>query len=226
MQRTFGLFLCAICLILSAGCTNNRQGTDLPESETSRLAESVPPTDNKPQKADTKATDVFNVRLKTSKGDIVVEVHPEWAPKGAERFRKLVESNFYDGCRFFRVLPNFMAQFGINGNPDVQKLWRNKNIPDDPRKKSNTRGMVTFAKTDLPNSRSTQVFISYGDNSRLDGQGFSPFGKVIEGMDVADAINAEYREKPDQSRVQSQGNAYLNRDFPNLDYIETATIVE
>lgn len=226
MQRTFGLLISGLCLVLAAGCTNNRQTAELPETDSPRTAESVPPTQNKPQQADKISTDVFNVRLKTSKGDIVIEVHPDWAPQGAKRFRTLVESDFYDGCRFFRVLPGFMAQFGINGDPEVQKLWRDNNIPDDPRKKSNTRGMVTFAKSSLPNSRSTQVFINYGDNSRLDSDGFAPFGKVIEGMDVADRINSKHGEKPSQAKIQSEGNAYLNREFPDLDYIETATIEE
>ena len=124
---------------------------------------------------------MFKVKFETSTGDFIVEVHREWAPIGAERFYQLVKSGFYDECRFFRVVPGFMVQFGINGDPGVQRQWEN-NITDDPVVKSNTRGFVTFA-TSGPNSRTTQIFINFGDNESLDGQGFAPFGEVIEGME-------------------------------------------
>ena len=169
--------------------------------------------------------ETFQVKLVTSKGEIVIEVTPDWAPEGAARFRELVEEHFYDDCRFFRVLPNFMAQVGINGDPQVHAKWDTKTIPDDPVIRSNRRGMVTFAKTGAPNSRSTQFFINFSGNTSLDGQGFSPFGKVVSGMDVVDKITAEYRERPQQQRIQAEGNAYLAKDFPNLDYIKTATII-
>ncbi len=167
----------------------------------------------------------FKVEFKTSKGDFVVRVEPSWAPRGAARFRGLVEAGFYDGCRFFRVVPNFMVQFGINGDPKTQKIWRDRNIPDDPRRVPNTKYRITFANSG-PNTRSTQVFINFQDNPNLDQQGFAPFGEVIEGMAVVNSINAEYGEQPDQQQIQTQGNAYLNRAFPNLDYIQSARIVE
>jgi peptidyl-prolyl cis-trans isomerase A (cyclophilin A) len=147
--------------------------------------------------------DEFRVKFETSKGDFVLQVHPSWAPRGAARFRELVEAGFYDDTRFFRVVPGFMVQFGLNGDPKVQDKWRNANLPDDPVRQSNTPGMVTYAMAG-PNTRTTQIFINYGDNSQLDGQGFSPFAQVISGMEVVRAINSEYGEQPDQGRIQSR----------------------
>jgi peptidyl-prolyl cis-trans isomerase A (cyclophilin A) len=176
------------------------------------------------------APDVFKAKFVTSKGEFVVEVHREWAPIGADRFYNLVANGFYDGCRFFRVLDDFMAQFGINGDPMVSQLWRGERIKDDPVKQSNTRGFLSYAMAG-PNSRTTQRFINYKDNSRLDGQGFAPFGKVIAGMEVVDSLYSEYGEGaprgrgPDQSLVQGKGNAFLEEYYPKLDYIETATII-
>ena len=136
------------------------------------------------------------MKLETTKGDVLIEVHPEWAPQGAQRFRELVEAKFYDGCKFFRVLDGFMAQTGINGDPAIHAKWKDRNIQDDPVKQPNTRGYVTFAKSGLPNSRSTQFFINYDDNSRLDAQGFAPFGVVVTGMDdVVDSIYSGYGEE-------------------------------
>ncbi len=168
--------------------------------------------------------DAFKVKFETTKGDFVVQVHPSWAPRGAARFRELVESGFYDGCGFFRVVPDFMVQFGINGNPEVQAKWRDAKIDDDPVTESNKKGYVTFA-TSGKNSRTAQMFINFKDNSRLDVDGFSPFGKVIEGMNVATSINSEYREQPDQGRIQYEGNQYLKSEFPRLDYIVKATVI-
>ncbi len=167
---------------------------------------------------------VYRVRFETTAGDFVVEVHRDWAPIGAQRFFELVSSGFYDECRFFRVVPDFMVQFGINGDPAIQGRWK-KNIVDDPVTQSNLPGYITFAKTGLPNSRTTQVFINYGDNSRLDADGFAPFGKVTEGMENVTAIYSGYRERPDQMAIQSSGNTYLEKAFPNLDSIRKATIV-
>lgn len=168
----------------------------------------------------------FLVKLETTKGDVVLEVHPEWAPLGAQRFRELVELGFYNDCRFFRVLPGFMAQVGICGDPERNAKWRDAEFPDDPVVESNTRGMVTFAKRGVPNSRTTQFFINFSDdNTRLDGMGFAPFAKVISGMDAIDKINAEYRERPDQQRIQNEGNAYLDKAFPGLDSIKKATVL-
>ena len=172
------------------------------------------------------ADETFLVRLETSKGNIDIEVHPAWAPKGAERFRKLVEIGFYDECRFFRVIPDFMVQVGMNGDPGLHAKWSESTINDDPVLESNLPGYVTFAKTGLPNSRSTQFFINYKNNaSSLDGQRFAPFGKVVSGMDVALSINARYRELPDQNAIRSAGNEYLKSEFPDLDFIKKASVV-
>jgi peptidyl-prolyl cis-trans isomerase A (cyclophilin A) len=156
----------------------------------------------------------------------VILVHRSWAPKGADRFYNLVKYGYFDNSRFFRVLPNFMVQFGINGDPAIQAPWREANIADEPVTQSNKRGTITFAKASMPNSRTTQVFINFRDNSGLDGQGFSPFGEVVSGMEVVDKINAEYRENPDQGLIQSRGNAYLTKEFPRLDFVKKATIVK
>jgi len=171
----------------------------------------------------------YKARFDTSKGVFVVDVRREWAPVGADRFYNLVKNGFYDENRFFRVISGFMVQFGINGNPQVSTPWRNAQIKDDPVKQSNKRGFITFA-TSGPNSRTTQVFINFGDNSRLDGMGFASFGQVSSGMNVVDQLYADYGEGapqgrgPNQGRIQGEGNAYLTRDFPNLDFVRKATI--
>jgi peptidyl-prolyl cis-trans isomerase A (cyclophilin A) len=171
----------------------------------------------------------YKARFDTSKGVFVIDVRREWAPLGADRFYNLVKNGFYDENRFFRVISGFMVQFGINGNPQVSTPWRNAQIKDDPVKQSNKRGFITFA-TSGPNSRTTQVFINFGDNSRLDGMGFASFGQVSTGMNVVDQLYADYGEGapqgrgPNQGRIQGEGNAYLTRDFPNLDFVRKATI--
>jgi peptidyl-prolyl cis-trans isomerase A (cyclophilin A) len=176
-----------------------------------------------------KAPDTYKANFDTSKGAFVVEVHREWAPNGADRFYNLVKNGFYDDIRFFRVLDNFMAQFGINGDPAIQSVWRGASLKDDPVKQSNKRGFITFA-TAGPNTRTTQVFINYKDNSSLDSQGFAAFGQVTSGMDVVDKLYKDYGEGaprgrgPEQGRLQQEGNAYLTKDFPKLDYVKTATI--
>ena len=171
----------------------------------------------------------YKARFDTSKGVFVIDVRREWAPVGADRFYNLVKNGFYDENRFFRVISGFMVQFGINGNPQVSTPWRNAQIKDDPVKQSNKRGFITFA-TSGPNSRTTQVFINFGDNSRLDGMGFASFGQVSTGMNVVDQLYSDYGEGapqgrgPNQGRIQGEGNAYLTRDFPNLDFVRKATI--
>ena len=171
----------------------------------------------------------FNANFDTSKGLFVITVHRDWAPNGADRFYNLVKNGFFDNTRFFRVIPNFMVQFGISGDPALNTKWRVARIPDDKPAQSNTRGMVTFA-TSGPNARTTQVFINFKNNSRLDALGFAPFGKVVSGMNVVDALNGEYGEGapdgrgPDQMRLQTEGNAYLAKDFPRMDFIKKATI--
>jgi len=175
------------------------------------------------------APPTYKVKFETSKGNFVVEVHRDWAPKGADRFYNLVKSGFYNDTRFFRVISGFMAQFGINGNPQTMAQWRDKPIEDDPVKQSNKRGMLTFAMAG-PNTRTTQVFINYADNSRLDDMGFAPIGQVVSGMDVVDKLYAGYGEGaprgsgPSQALIQEQGNAYLQKSFPKLDYIKKAMI--
>ena len=169
-----------------------------------------------------KAPDTFKAKFDTSAGEFVITVTRAWAPLGADRFYNLVKNGFYDGTRFFRVVPNFMVQFGINGDPDVQRNWANANIPDDkPGVKSNGRGFVTFANRG-PNSRSTQLFINKS-NAFLD-KTFMPFGEVTSGMSVVDKINAKHGEDPDQGQIQNNGNRYLQKAFPDLDYIKKATI--
>lgn len=173
----------------------------------------------------------YQVRFETSGGDFVVEVTRDWAPLGADRFYNLVKYGFYDDARFFRVISNFMIQFGINGNPNLSALWRQAMIQDDPVKESNRRGYITYAMAG-PNTRTTQVFINFRNNSNLDSQGFAPFGKVTSGMEVVDKLYSGYGEGapsgkgPAQGRIQTEGNTYLKKAFPRLDYIEQATIEE
>jgi peptidyl-prolyl cis-trans isomerase A (cyclophilin A) len=179
-----------------------------------------------PSQLTEKAPETFKAKFDTSKGVIVIEVHRDWAPLGADRFYNLVKNGFYDGCRFFRVLDGFMAQVGMNGDPSIQRVWGNANFRDDPVKGSNKRGYVTFAKASAPNSRSTQFFINYGDNSRLDADGFAPFGQVVTGMDLVDMLYKGYGSSnvPDQGRITAEGNTYLMKEYPKLDFIKKATI--
>lgn len=182
----------------------------------------------KPAQLNEKAPDKFKVKFDTSKGEFVVEVTRNWAPIGADRFYNLVKNGFYDNCKFFRNIEGFMVQFGINGNPKISAAMRAAPIQDDPVKQSNLRGYITFAKTSLPNSRTTQLFINYADrNAALDSQGFSPFGKVTKGMNVVESLYNEYGGKPSdyQTEIQNEGNAFLDKNFPKLDFIKTATIM-
>ena len=174
-----------------------------------------------------KAPEAFKVKFDTSKGVIMLDVHRDWAPKGADRFYNMVRNGFFSNVRFFRVIPNFMAQFGVNGNPAVNTAWEKARLLDDPpNMQHNVRGMLTYGTTGQPNSRGTQLFINYKDNSYLDAQGFVPIGQVTEGMDVADMLNAEYGAAPQnqQGRIAAEGNKFLIASFPKLDYIKTATI--
>lgn len=173
---------------------------------------------------DEKSPEKFQVEFETSKGNFTVEVNRKWSPAGADHFYTLVKKDFYKECRFFRVVPNFMVQFGINGDPEIQSKNR-QTIKDDPLVASNRRGFMTYAKTGAPNSRSTQLFINFGDNSFLDNQGFSPFGTVTKGMEVVDKINSEYGESPNQGSIQARGNEYLKEAFPNLDYIKSVKLL-
>ena len=171
----------------------------------------------------------FKANLDTTKGMIVIEVHRDWAPLGADRFYNLVKNGFYDNVRFFRVISGFMVQFGINGDPALSAKWREARIQDDKVAQSNKRGYITYAMAG-PNTRTSQVFINFADNTNLDSSGFAPFGQVIQGMDVVDKLNAEYGEGaprgrgPDQGRLQMEGNAYLAKEYPRMDFVRKATV--
>lgn len=216
----------------------SRQGEATPggEAEEDLVSEATPPEE---PSGSTVASDLsgeapalYRARFETNEGDFVIEVHRDWAPNGADRFYNLVSNGYFDGVRFFRVIDGFMAQFGINGDPEVAADLRTLTIPDDPVVEGNTRGRVTFAMSSLPNSRTSQIFINFADNSRLDASGFAAFGEVVEGMEVVDALYSGYGEGapsgagPDQGAIQSQGNAYLEAQFPELDYVEQAAITE
>ena len=177
-----------------------------------------------------KAPETFRVKMTTTKGDVILQVNRGWAPMGADRFYNLVKYGFFTNASFFRVIPGFMAQFGMSARPDVSAVWETARISDDRVLESNKRGTITFA-TAGPNSRTTQLFINYQDNARLDGDGFTPFGRVIEGMEVVDKFFGGYGDGPpsgagpDQGRLRAQGKAYLDQRFPNLDRIISATIM-
>ena len=178
-----------------------------------------------PDSAAERAPDAYKARFSTSKGDFVIEAHRDWAPNGADRFYNLVKIGFFDQARFFRVVPGFVVQWGIHADGEsVMARWRGATIPDDPVKQSNGPGTVTFA-TSGPNARATQVFVNYGNNARLDGMGFAPFGKVVAGLEVVEALDSTYGQRPEQPRIQREGNTYLGREFPALDWIKKAEIV-
>jgi peptidyl-prolyl cis-trans isomerase A (cyclophilin A) len=208
--------VCALGLFVGAMSANAQDAKSAAYADPSKLTE--------------KAPDTFDAVFNTTKGPITVEVTRSLSPNGADRFYNLVKSGFFTDIAFFRVIPGFMCQFGIHGDPAVSAKWRDANIQDDPVKGSNTRGTITYAMAG-PNTRSTQFFINFADNTGLDGQDFAPFGKVVKGMDVVDKINGEYGEGapsgsgPDQGRIQMEGNAYLKKDFPRLDYIKSATVI-
>jgi peptidyl-prolyl cis-trans isomerase A (cyclophilin A) len=170
------------------------------------------------------APDSFRVAFETTRGNFVVDVIRAWSPRGVDRFHELVNTGYFTDIAFIRVLPGFVAQFGMHGDRAVNERWQDSPIPDDPVVQSNKRGTIVFA-TSGPNTRGNQFFINYSDNARLDGMGFSPFGRVVEGMSVVDSIYAGYGETPDQGRVAAEGNAYLRREFPRLDYIKSVRIV-
>ncbi|MGH6767904.1 MAG: peptidylprolyl isomerase [Xanthobacteraceae bacterium] len=178
-----------------------------------------------------RAPATYKARFDTSKGAFVLELHRDWAPNGADRFYNLVKNGFYNNVRFFRVIGGFMVQFGISGDPQISAKWREARIADDPVRQSNARGYITYAMAG-PNTRTSQVFINFGNNSGLDAQNFAPFGRVISGMNVVDSLYSGYGEGaprgrgPDQGRIQAEGNAYLAKSFPRLDYVKSATIVK
>ena len=169
------------------------------------------------------APEVFRVEMITSKGPVTIEVTRADAPRGADRFYNLVKNGFLDGDRFFRVVPGFVVQFGLAGDPNVNRLWQEP-IKDDPVKASNVRGTIVFAAASEPNSRTTQLFINLGNNRRLDAMGFAPFGRVVSGMEAIDGIYSGDGERPDQGMIEAEGNDYLSKYFPRLDYIAKARL--
>jgi len=178
------------------------------------------------------APEVFRVRFETSQGPFVVEAHREWAPQGADRFHALAAAGYFDGSRFFRVVPGFIAQFGVAGDPKVTAGWKDRTIPDDPVRRSNTRGTIAYAMTG-PNTRATQLYINLADNSRLDAQGFAPIGRVTSGMEVVDRLYGGYGETSGggmrggrQAEMLKGGNAWLDAHFPKLDRLLRARIIE
>ncbi len=182
-------------------------------------------TETESTKAAEKAPDKFRVLFETTRGKFTVEVERELAPNGTDRFHELVKSGYYNDCGFFRVVPGFVVQFGLNGDPKVTAKWKDSTIKDDKVATPNKRGTITFAMKG-PDTRTTQLFINYADNDRLDGLGFSPFGRVVEGMDVVDAIYSGYGQSPSQGEITDLGNEYLKKEFPKMDFITKATIVE
>lgn len=177
-----------------------------------------------------KAPDVYKVKFSTTKGDFVVQVTRAWSPLGADRFYNLTKNGFYNGASFYRVLPGFVVQFGFSPKPEISKVWDTAILKDDPVSQSNKRGTLSFA-TAGPNTRTTQVFINLADNTPLNARGFSPFGEVIEGMDIVEQLYSGYGEGtpqgrgPSQERIAAEGKAYLDRDFPNLDSIKSAAVL-
>lgn len=177
------------------------------------------------------APDTFTVAFETTKGTFSTQVVREWAPIGADQFYNLVRNGFYDDSRFYRTVPGFIVQFGLPGNPEVTPHWLDATMDDDPVQASNVRGTIAYAMTG-PGTRTTQVYISLVDNTRLDEQGFAPFGRIVEGMDVVDRLYGGYGEnaggglrRGDQSRIYAEGNEHLDRDFPELDELIRATVV-
>lgn len=251
MDRMTARFFCVCCLtaVVAAGCAEEPPAPPVltviddmravqQADEARRIAEarakaanSVAPADPAEGMPDPSLPDdvpgqgTYVVKFETTVGSFTVSVDRSWAPLGAHRFYQLVKDGYYDEAGFFRVVPNFMVQWGIAADPADTAKW-DINIMDDEVKQSNQRGYITFAKTGAPHSRSTQVFVNFKDNSFLDSQGFAPFGKVIEGMDVVDKISSAHGESPDQGTLTARGNAYLKSKFPQLDYIRTARLIE
>lgn len=224
LWSTLGL-LCAVSSPVLSAQTSTAQ-TSTSHKTTTRRTMSTGSLLN-PTSLHATAPAVYHVHFHTTKGDFSIEVTRAWAPNGADRFYNLVEHHFYDNATLFRVVPKFVVQFGIPADPKYGKIWANANIKDDPVKESNLPGYITYAQSSAPNSRSTQVFINYGDNSRLDSMGFAPFGKVTEGMAVVESFYGGYADQPTglQDRIVNQGNAFLEANFRKLDKIVTARVV-
>jgi len=225
ISRWIALF--AAGAVALAGCSSSsepKQEQPAAEASAAQKEAPAPPKQEAPATFQVHAPATFNVTFDTTKGPVVVEVHRDWAPIGADRFHELVKSGYFDGCRFFRVVPHFIVQFGIAADPAVTRKWKEPSLADDPVLRHNVRSTLVYA-TAGPNTRTTQLFINLVDNTQsLDGQGFAPFGTVTSGMDAVDTIYPGYGEAPQQPLIESQGNAYLQPQFPKLDYIRKATI--
>lgn len=230
-ELCLSILLTGAVLIVSSCAGGGEKKAEGPVADSETAAERNPALLD-PSLATDRAPDKFQAKFTTTKGDFVIEVTRDWAPNGADRFYNLVKIGYFDEAAFFRNIEGFMVQFGINGDPAVNRKWKRSNIKDDPVKESNKRGYVTFAQSSALNSRSTQVFINFGNNGRLDDMRFAPFGRVVEGMDVVESLYNGYGEGapngrgPDQGRVQDEGNAYLKKDFPKLDYIASAKVLK
>ena len=192
---------------------------------------SVPLLAAKPPKLDAASPDSFVVRFETTRGTIDLTVHRDWSPRGADRIHWLVRNGFYDGVRFFRVVPGFVVQFGISPDTAVARVWKSRSIADDSVTRSNVRGTLSFA-TSGKDTRTVQLFINVNDNGRLDSRGFSPLAQVVAGMSVVDSLYSGYGEGaprgagPSQERMEKEGDAYITRDFPRLDRIVRASVVQ
>ena len=214
----------ALCASLLAAAQTPAPKTPTKTGPTHTAPTTPRPSLLNPASLHAKAPAVFKARFTTTAGDFVVEVHRDWAPIGADRFYNLVKSGYFTNAAFFRVVPGFVVQFGLSANPAVNKVWKDADIQDDPVKQSNKRGFLVFA-TAGPNTRTTQLFINFGDNSRLDGMGFAPFGTVVEGMDLVDKIFPGYGESPRQDLITDQGDTYIAANFPKIDKIKLARII-
>ncbi len=236
-QRTIPLASCLALLHFLAACAGD-SGGGASVADNSGCPAIAAPAASAEQQAllqptgpafSTTAPDSFRARFETSKGAFAIDVIRAWSPRGADRFYGLVRNGFYDGTRFFRVVPGFVVQFGMSGVPAIEKAWDDQKLPDDSVAHSNAPGTVTFA-TAGPASRTTQIFINLADNAQLDGMGFSPIGRIAEGMDVVNSLNSEYGEGPpqgagpDQTCMAKGGNAYLRQNFARLDSTIHATI--
>ncbi|MGA8729578.1 MAG: peptidylprolyl isomerase [Terracidiphilus sp.] len=217
-----GIALCASLLACAQTPAPHRSPAKTGSAHTAATAPQ--PSLLNPASLHATAPAVFKAKFTTTAGDFVIEVHRDWAPLGADRFYNLVRRGYFTNAAFFRVVPGFVVQFGLNANPAINKVWSDANIHDDPVKQSNTRGRLVFA-TAGPNTRTTQLFINFGNNARLDGMGFAPFGTVVEGMDVVDKIYPGYGESPVQDEITSKGDAYLTANFPKIDKIKLARIL-
>ena len=219
--RTLTTILLAAVVI--AGCGNG-DSVDAANTDATERNKVLMDADSPEMKKQAPAA--FMARFDTNKGAFVIAVERKLSPHGADRFYNLVRNGYFDGNKFFRVLPGFIVQWGMNGDPAINKIWSESRILDDPVQISNKKGTITFAKPGSPNARSTHLFINYADNTNLDGQGFAPFGHVSEGMEVVEAINSEYKQAPNQRMISEGGNAYLNEHYPKLDTILSAKIVD